>query len=746
MEDTAGAPIPGAQVRLENLASHTMLTGESDEDGNFQFNGLPLGQYVVTVTMSGFEEFQDRVEIGNTPPPSLRVPLKIAEVKQQVTVKGQASSIISAQENKSSLQLDERWLHSLPVEGGDPLAIPALFLNPAAAGAQGPQVVVDGVESNSFELPASAVREVDVNQNPYSAAFSRPGTGRLEVTTRQGSHHVYRGLVSLLMRNSDFDARNAFATQGRPPLQRAIPEGQITGPLSKHLTFFIAGRYYLNNQASVITANLPSGLDVGNFMGQERGIHLFGRLDYKMNHRNNLSVFYRYKDKSQQNQGVGGFNLPDRATDIFDHENEFRISETATVSDSLLNELRLTFKDERLAPGSRLNQPAIIVNGAFNSGGAQTSEGLRERTASFQDLASFAKGKHILRFGAGVRPRFYNAFDASNFGGTFTFSSLADYVVQRPFLFDIVQGNPSVFFRQVEFFEFLQDEVRWRPNLSLVVGLRHEFQSNVNYYGNFAPRLALAYAPGSGRTVMRLGGGVFYDRQPPLMEQQNLLYNGRLQEITIPDPAYPNPFSQSAALMLPPPSVFEIARGIRTPYVTQEGASIERQLGKGRNYLTVEFTHLRGVKLYRLRNINAPLPGTTVHPFPNFTNINQYESSGASQSDSLAITYQATVHRRFDLLAQYTLSKSMDDTPGLLPSSTAALLALATQAYALFPATPYDLRGEWGPSDYDRRHRFNLAGIYRLPHGFKTAAIVKLASSMPYNITTGSDDNHDDIP
>jgi len=268
----------------------------------------------------------------------------------------------------------------------------------------------------------------------------------------------------------------------------------------------------------------------------------------------------------------------------------------------------------------------------------------------------------------------------------------------------------------------------------------------VNYYGNFAPRLALAYAPGSGRTVMRLGGGVFYDRQPPLMEQQNLLYNGRLQEITIPDPAYPNPFSQSAALMLPPPSVFEIARGIRTPYVTQEGASIERQLGKGRNYLTVEFTHLRGVKLYRLRNINAPLPGTTVHPFPNFTNINQYESSGASQSDSLAITYQATVHRRFDLLAQYTLSKSMDDTPGLLPSSTAALLALATHAYALFPANPYDLRGEWGPSDYDRRHRFNLAGIYRLPHGFKTAAIVKLASSMPYNITTGSDDNHDDIP
>src|ERR1041384_1916510 len=105
------------------------------------------------------------------------------------------------------------------------------------------------------------------------------------------------------------------------------------------------------------------------------------------------------------------------------------------------------------------------------------------------------KGKHSLRFGGGVRPRFLWAQDASNFGGTFSYSSLTDFAQQRPYLFTQNAGNPIIDFSQHETYAFVQDEIRLRPNLSLVPGIRHEWQSDGNSVKNFAPRLAVAWSP-----------------------------------------------------------------------------------------------------------------------------------------------------------------------------------------------------------------------------------------------------------
>ena len=111
----------------------------------------------------------------------------------------------------------------------------------------------------------------------------------------------------------------------------------------------------------------------------------------------------------------------------------------------------------------------------------------------------------------------------------------------------------------------------------------------------------------------------------------------------------------------------------------------------------------------------------------------------------MTVSYQTTLRRRFDLTVQYVLSKSMDDTPGILPSSLTSLLFYPMTADALFPANPYDLRGEWGRSDFDRRNRVNLVEFYRLPWGFKTGAIVSFSSGVPFSITTGKDENHDNV-
>jgi hypothetical protein len=162
----------------------------------------------------------------------------------------------------------------------------------------------------------------------------------------------------------------------------------------------------------------------------------------------------------------------------------------------------------------------------------------------------------------------------------------------------------------------------------------------------------------------------------------------------------------------------------------QASIGVERKLGRGRNLLAIDYTTTRGIRLYRTRNINAPLPDTGAIPDPNFGNIDQFESSGRSRSNSLTASLQTAVRNRVNLLAQYTFSKSMDDTSG----------------YAPLPANNYDLRAEYGRSDYDRRHRFNLIGTWHIYKGFRAGTVVNLSSGIPFNITTGYLNNGDLMP
>jgi hypothetical protein len=174
--------------------------------------------------------------------------------------------------------------------------------------------------------------------------------------------------------------------------------------------------------------------------------------------------------------------------------------------------------------------------------------------------------------------------------------------------------------------------------------------------------------------------------------------------------------------------VERVAHGIRTPYLLHASVGIEHKVGTN-TFLSAEFTTLRGVKLYRMRNLNAPLPATGVRPDLGFTNINQFESSGSSRSQGLSLTARTVLHNRIELLSQYTLSKTTDDTAGLFS----------------LPADNFDLRSERGRSDFDRRHRFNFAGILSLPAGLKIGTIASVSSGIPFNITTGFDNNHDTV-
>src|SRR5581483_10201711 len=156
-------------------------------------------------------------------------------------------------------------------------------------------------------------------------------------------------------------------------------------------------------------------------------------------------------------------------------------------------------------------------------------------------------------------PRFYTFMDATNFGGTFTFSSLEDFAARRAALFQIARGNPRASFAQPEAYGFFQDEMKLRPDLNLTLGLRYDWQAKVGDRNNFAPRAAVAYAPGKGKTVLRAGAGVFYDRLDDRAIQRSLLVNGTaVSEVVIADPSFIDPLNSGSGVAAPP-SVWLIA-------------------------------------------------------------------------------------------------------------------------------------------------------------------------------------------
>jgi hypothetical protein len=277
IKDSSGVAVPGATVKLIQKTATEEFKATSDRLGGFEFVNVPQGEYVLSAQATGFGKAEVNVRVGAFPTPSVQLRLNIAEKREEVTVTADDLSLPSAQANVDTVEFGRDLLEGLPAKNEDPLAIPSMFVNPGATGTGGVKVLVDGVETDTPDLPTSSIKYVHLNKNPYSAEFSRPGKGRLEVTTKHKFHRKYHGALSTLFHNSALDARNAFATE-RPLQQRVVSEAQLEGPLipsTSRLTFLVAGRYDSNNQSSVVRAETLDGPFVENIVAPERNAYLF---------------------------------------------------------------------------------------------------------------------------------------------------------------------------------------------------------------------------------------------------------------------------------------------------------------------------------------------------------------------------------------------------------------------------------------------------------------------------------------
>ena len=737
--DPSGAAIAQAQVSLLDSTEKPIAQFTTDNSGAFRFDHVAPGNYTLDFRAEGFRETRSAVNVTGKRSVPMRVTMQIAVLSETVTVAtGDSAPLVSTEnsENQNANTIDRNALDRVPVFDQDYITTMSRFLDDNATGTNGVTLVVNGIEANGPGVTPSAIQEVKINNNPYSARFSRPGRARLEIVTKSGTP-AYHGSLNFLFRDSVFDATNAFALV-KPPERREYFEGSVTGPLGhdKHTSFLLAlDEDILDQQAVVDQTTLAEAESLGfgvipqtvaspthHFFGSGRIFHDFSNGDQ-------FWIGYSYEHRSVINQNVGGTILPSAATDTHFLEHEINVSDLHQFSPHWLNQLRFLVGHFDNSVDSVNGAPQLAVSGLFTAGGAQADSRRTEYHFDGTDFFTYANGKHQLSFGVDIPDISRRGLDDfTNRAGTYTFASAADFMAGVPTTFLLQTGQGHVAFLEKVVSGFVEDNVRVTPNFSLYLGVRYYWQ---NYFHddltNFAPRFGFAYAPtANGKTVIRGGAGVFYDRTGPSPIGDLLHFNGvNLLRFIVDPPLVSYPINP-ALLSQVPTSLVTLDSHARIPYSLQFSIGVERQVTAKSTFSAVYIGN-RGMDSFRSIDANAPVGGSLVRPDPALGQVRQIQSDGYLKGNALELTFRGKPSKYFAGQIQYTLSRTENNTSGI----------------TYFPANSYNPTADWGRSDNDRLHKFDLLASSQPTRFFTLGAALSLYSGKPVNITTGADDNHD---
>jgi hypothetical protein len=778
VNDESGAVIPGATVVVIS-ASGVRKTVAASNVGSYVLPGLAPGVYTVQVSAPGMAPYQSAgINIAAGTPQTLDVQLELATTKQEVTVQETAAPTVSVDPsaNAGALVLKGEDLESLP-DDPDELQADLLALAGPGAGPNGGQIYIDGFTGGRLP-PKESIREIRINQNPFSAEYDRIGYGRIEILTKPGSDK-FHGQAAFNFSDTTFNSRNPFLDT-KPPFQSKDFQGHLSGPISKRSSFFVdVDRRSISDVAAINATTVD--LSTFGFVPVVEAIQtpnlrtsVSPRIDYQLGQNNTLVLRYSFTDSSQTNSGLTTLSLPEQAVNRSSTQHTLQLTETA-VFGAKVNETRFQFIRDNTDSSALTNLPGISVSGAFNGGGAQVGQAYTtNQRFELQNYTAVIRGAHSWRFGVRLRSAQDNEYSPTNFAGRFTFAagfapaldadnqptgqteqitaiegyrrtllfqSLGYPAAQIRLLgggasqFTIAGGNPLANVSQVDLGLFVQDDWRMRPNLTVSFGLRWEDQTNISDWRDWAPRIGIAWAPGArgGRqqpkTVFRAGFGFFYDRLGENIVLNEIRYNGVNQQQFIvrnPDffPIVPSLAQLNAQAR--PTAIDTIDPRLHVPYLMQGAVGFERQLPFA-STISVTYANSRGRHVLLTRNINAPLPGTNILPFGNIGQLTQYEAAGVSTQHQIITSVNTRVGSKLTLSTSYSHNDAHNNTDGG------------------FPANTYDLASDSGRSNYDNHHFVMVTASTAPRWNIRLSPFMTYNSGRPFNITTGTDLNGDNI-
>ena len=781
LTDPSGGVIAKAAVRL-TTASGASLDTTTNRDGFYEFTGLLPGTYTVKAGAKGFAVFtQENVQILAGQTQQLNIGLLIQVEEQKVEVTDSPTKLdVDPSSNAGAVVLKGTDLEALSDDPDELLSELQALAGPSA-GPNGGQIYIDGFTAGTLP-PKASIREIRINQNPFSAEYDKLGYGRIEILTKPGTDQ-FHGQAYLSGTTAAFDARNPFEnlpSGTSPPGHHSTQySGNIGGPLGKKGSFFfnVEGR----NVVDLHVVSTPF-VDPNTFQIVQLSqtvpnpgtrYNISPRLDYQLTPANTLTARYQYFHNTDQNEGVGQFNLAEQGYNPVNAEHTLQISDTQILNAKTINETRFQFVRSTNTQTPVSIGPTIQVQGAFTAGG--NVQGISSDTLDryeLQNYTSMVLGKHFLKFGARLRENRDDNFQTANFNGAFTFGTrqtpaptascpgasmqLTGIQAYQQLVMGLANGqsvqnliscgfgatvysvsaspvgNPTV---RVDWFDaslYARDDWRVRPNLTLSYGLRFETQNNFSDHADLAPRLGLAWGIGGTlknppKTVLRAGFGLFYDRFGADLVAQQQRLNGLIQQkFIVSNPSFylsdTPPVSQLQQTGAPQ-TVYEANSHLRAPYTMQTGVSLERQLGKSAN-LAVTYLNARGVHAFFTNNINAPNPANNEQrPLPNQGNIFQYQSDGVFRQNQLIVNSSIRMGTKLSFFGYYTLNYANSDTGGS----------------GYFPSNPYDPGEDYGRAAFDIRHRVFIGGSASLPYAFRLSPFLIATSGSPFNVTTAQD-------
>jgi hypothetical protein len=684
----------------------------------------------------------------------------------------------------------------------------------------------------NFNPPLTSIKEFKIDNSTFSAEYGRNSGAIVNVATRSGTQQ-FHGELYEYFRNSALDARNFFnfTASEPPPFKRNQFGGAIGGPLGlphfgeggrafrsgKNRAFFFFNYEMLRQrqgvdlnslvlsdaQRAAVTdpaikklleliprANFFDAAGTPRFVGSGPAAANAKQwtldVSYNLNANDRLHGYYVYQRALRNEPNLQGNTIPGFGDIRRGLRQLLTLNETHTFGPDLVNEVRLGFnriyftatasaefdpRDFGINDGVTrpIGLPQINVAGGLNFGGPIQLPQLRgDTTIVFSDTLSYLRGRHSLKFGGDFRLFYNNNLTLDT--GSFNFPSIAAFLAGNANSFSITLSDRVNSVEQNAVGPFVQDSFKWRPNLTLELGLRYDLNmtpterynrfvvfdpatdsllrvgTNIAqpYHTNnknFQPRVGFAWDPfKNGKTSVRAAYAIQVEQ--PMTNVVN-------QTSTNPPLAIPLQFTGAVRLdnaislaRTAGNSIVTVDYNYDNSYVQSWNLNVQRELVPNLAMMLGYFGS-KGTHLRISRNINQPVNG--VRPYPRLSdsspllpgatigNITQVEGSGNSSYNALWATLSRRFSRGLQFNVAYTWSKSIDY------NSSSGQPGLVTVQNS------YDLRNDRGLSDFDARHRLVVNGIYELPfkgnrikEGWQLGAIVQLQSGNPVNIITSN--------
>lgn len=771
--DPSGATVAAATVHVEGHGIERNIT--TDSTGRFNLS-LPAGFYEVIIVSAGFDPYVGTAKIiGQGSVTNLPASLVIATQTEQVDVAADNSSSTSGADNKSATVLKADDIKSLSTDDGT-FQQEVLALAGGGDPQQPPQVYVDGFSGGQFP-PKNSIREIRINQNPFSAEYSELGFGRIEIFTKPGSNK-FHGELNTYGNDDVFNARNPYSGTGpQPPYHSVHFYGNVSGPIGKNTSFFTDGSYndQLNNSivnATTLDANLQPVAITETVTNPQTTGYFSAKLDRQWSTNNTFTGHYQFNRASLTNSGIGQLVLPSEGYNSSTTTQTLQLSNTQVIGTKMTNEMHFQYIRTRLQQNPTDTSPTIVVQGAFNGGGSPTQQLHDNQDAyEFQEYFSLEHKTHFFRMGG--RYRLYREANlaTANYNGQYIFPNITAYQITEAGLqngasdqtiratcqqtttstspicggatqLTITGGQTNASVSTGDLSLYAEDEWKPRKDFTVDLGFRFETQSAIPDHVDPAPRIGLAWAVGQTDkrqpfVVLRTGTGLFYDRFKATNLLTTIRENGVAQlSYTLNNPSsdlYPLTKPSLSSLISSPPTIYQVDPNLRSEYTITSGFTAERALGKKGN-ISANYLYNRGDRQWLTRNINAPLPGTYIYgdptsgvrPLGTQQNVYQFASTGITKSNVFFINghYQAT--KRINLFAAYVIPAKKSDASG------------ATS----FASNQYDPSVDFGRTATSRHRLFSFASL-DLPLGISSYTFFSWQGGVPFNITTGTDLNGD---